>query len=400
MPRLFDQTSGTWSMFGENEAPPGAVAPPSQLEALRGNGLGGTAGIVAPGWMGNGATTGSLIPTDTLFGPSAPDSYGLFQGGGSFTPEEQTARTNFLYQFPEYGQIGASYLNDDGGFKPYGTPGGFINDPSQVINDPTYGQITPLSNFGYAGSKGGHGDAIKALLAMAGAAYGFNAMGAEGGGSLFGSDSLFGGNMFNGYTPEAFPGIDYGAGAGAGFPGMTELATFAPTSSGGGIWEEIMKKYSLKDANPWSTGLNVLSGLYGLKQSGDIAKAGREASARMDPFGPQRAQYQQQLSALMANPSSISNTPGYKAGLDAVERKMASQGYIGSGNMMAALQEYGGNVYNQEANRLAMLAGANIGPGGGNVEVNALTQSAEASSKALATLGFSVKQIAQILGRT
>jgi hypothetical protein len=240
---------------------------------------------------------------------------------------------------------------------------------------------------------------LGSILAMAGAGF----MGGEAGFGMgetgFGMDGFSGLNsLFSGAGEGAMAGIDYG-GLGGGLPGMETLASFAPSASqGSSILDQIRKKY-MEESNPWITGLNAFSGLYGLKQSRDIAKAGREGAARMDPFGPQRAQYQTQLSNLMANPSSISNTPGYKAGLDAVERKMASQGYIGSGNMMAALQDYGGNVFNQEANRLAMLAGAGIAPGGGNIEANALTSSAEVSSKALATLGFTAKQIAQILGK-
>ena len=55
-------------------------------------------------------------------------------------------------------------------------------------------------------------------------------------------------------------------------------------------------------------------------------------------------------------PTDLSQIPGYTAGLNAVERKMGSQGFNGSGNMMAALSEYGGNFYNQEAQRRMLMA--------------------------------------------
>ena len=72
--------------------------------------------------------------------------------------------------------------------------------------------------------------------------------------------------------------------------------------------------------------------------------------------------------------------PGYEAGLEAIQRSMAAQGYQGSGNMMAALQQYGTNAYqtamqnyqNQQqiANQTAgggisALSGANTAIGGG-----------------------------------
>lgn len=49
----------------------------------------------------------------------------------------------------------------------------------------------------------------------------------------------------------------------------------------------------------------------------------------------------------LPDPSVVPNMPGYQAGLEAVRRTMASQGYQGSGNMMLALQKYGGDMYNQ-----------------------------------------------------
>lgn len=103
------------------------------------------------------------------------------------------------------------------------------------------------------------------------------------------------------------------------------------------------------------------------------------------------------LSQLMADPSKITTMPGYTAGMQAVERRLASQGYLGSGNMMTAMAEYGGSFFDKEANRLASLAGANIGPSGGGVLMQGANSSYDAASKALASLGFGVKDIARIL---
>lgn len=102
----------------------------------------------------------------------------------------------------------------------------------------------------------------------------------------------------------------------------------------------------------------------GLSAYSSFENAGalRDASKAADPFAAFRGDYAAQLSQLMSNPNSITDRPGYAAGLTAVERKGAAQGWNGSGNMMNALSEYGGKFFNDEVARLATLAGANISP--------------------------------------
>jgi hypothetical protein len=95
-----------------------------------------------------------------------------------------------------------------------------------------------------------------------------------------------------------------------------------------------------------------------------------------DPFEKYRAGYGQQLQALEANPGSITSRPGYQAGLQAVQRGSAAGGYLGSGNEMAALAKYGGGFYEQEAARLAALAGAGQTPGAGQYPASVLEGSA------------------------
>ena len=63
-----------------------------------------------------------------------------------------------------------------------------------------------------------------------------------------------------------------------------------------------------------------------------------------------------QLWNLMKDPSSITESPMYKAGLESVQRTMASQGLTGSGNAMMALSDYGANYYQQQVAMLAQLA--------------------------------------------
>ena len=138
--------------------------------------------------------------------------------------------------------------------------------------------------------------------------------------------------------------------------------------------------------NVWDIG----SGLYGLYQSGQTRKLAEQASRMNDPFGPYRGQYAQELSALRADPSQVERIPGYQAGLNAVERKMASQGYLGSGNMMAALSQYGGDFFDKEVGRLSLLAGAQFAPRGGDALMTGNAQATDLAGNALNRLGYGI----------
>lgn len=132
--------------------------------------------------------------------------------------------------------------------------------------------------------------------------------------------------------------------------------------------------------NPFGTGdlanlFNVLSGLYGMKLAGDAAE-------KSDPFGPYRKGYADKLLALEANPGLLKSTPGFLAGQDTIKRQMAAKGYLGSGNMAGALMRYSGDAYQQEAGRLAQLAGAGIAPG------NTYFNEAQLTGRALSNVGY------------
>ena len=114
--------------------------------------------------------------------------------------------------------------------------GDIFNDVTSIIGN----QFEEGGVFRDVGE--GIGDTLQspagtAILAMAG---------------LPGTD--FGAGAFSG------AGIDYG-GINGGFPGMAEIASFAPGAGGGDIMAEIAKKYGLGQANPWLTALNTFSGL-------------------------------------------------------------------------------------------------------------------------------------------
>lgn len=139
------------------------------------------------------------------------------------------------------------------------------------------------------------------------------------------------------------------------------------------------------------------SGLYGLYQSGQQLNLAKEAMKKSDPFGPYRAHYAQQLMSLMSDPSKLAEEPGYKfqfnQGATAVERLMASKGYLGSGNEGIALTEYGQGFANKylddRINQLAGLAGANISPNYGP-GLTGYASGLDTASAALASLGYAV----------
>jgi len=113
--------------------------------------------------------------------------------------------------------------------------------------------------------------------------------------------------------------------------------------------------------------------------SGGGNSGAQQASAQADPFASQRPQYQQMLSNLISNPSSVTSTPGYQfqmqQALAGVEGSAAANGMINSGNVLSALTTQAGNQastgYYNQAELLAQLAGANIGSPG---EAGAITQ--------------------------
>jgi hypothetical protein len=119
--------------------------------------------------------------------------------------------------------------------------------------------------------------------------------------------------------------------------------------------------------------LGGLGGLYNIYQGQQLASLGQDLSAKSDPFASQRGMYAAELANLERDPSSITKRPGYQFGLDqgeqALARQNASRGYTGSGNEHLAVQSYGTDYalqfYNQELQRLAGLAGANLSPNPG-----------------------------------
>lgn len=185
-------------------------------------------------------------------------------------------------------------------------------------------------------------DAAAVLAAM----YGYGALGGGGAGAA-GADAGAAGGLSSadaaalygdaGYTGAAGAGA---AGAGltsadaaalygdAGYTGAAGAADAAAAAGGAGSWLSTLGGYakSAYGAIGGAKGslgiMQALSGLYGYEQSRRVNKMAQAPDPRLLP-----------------------GMPGYQAGLEAVQRSLASQGYQGSGNMMAALQKYGGEAY-------------------------------------------------------
>jgi len=148
--------------------------------------------------------------------------------------------------------------------------------------------------------------------------------------------------------------FDVGA-AGAGVGAGVGSAAGGVGASGAASWLQTL-----------GAGMGLAGGVMGLAGS----TGGGTPNA--DPFAQYRGQAAQQLMALQANPNLVTQQPGYQAGLTAVERSLASQGFQGSGNMMAGLAEYGQNAYQQAIQNLMTMSGASSSPAAG-AQVNAQT---------------------------
>jgi len=156
-------------------------------------------------------------------------------------------------------------------------------------------------------------------------------------------------------------GIPYGNGA---INGMSGTATIGPNSAFGGS-TPTMTAAKATGAMPWGSPGNVSSmgsGVAGLIAAGNLMGAAGQAQRTADPFGPYRSQYADLMSNITNDPSQIQKLPGYQAGLQAVQRSLAAQGYTGSGNMMAAMAKYGGDFYNNAMQLYGGLSGAQFNP--------------------------------------
>lgn len=191
-------------------------------------------------------------------------------------------------------------------------------------------------------------------------------------------------------APDAARFSSVGLSMDGGGLGLTSTASGA---SGGSAPFSMPSFISALKPSDW---LSIAGGGLGLYESDQNRRLAKKAASMQDPFASQRGQYADKLAALSADPSTITNLPGYKFGLDqgnqALLRTTAARGYTGSGNEAIALQQYNQNYAQQwltsEQTRLAQLAGGNAQPGGGNQLLQGNQYATDLMSKALASIGY------------
>jgi hypothetical protein len=150
--------------------------------------------------------------------------------------------------------------------------------------------------------------------------------------------------------------------------------------------------------------IGAAGAIYSANKASKDAKAnrklGQEAIDAADPFRQYRPQYAERLNALMSDPSSIQDTPEYKARVQAAQRQLAAQGYTGSGNALVEVANAGGVAYQQAFDNLAMLSGANTTPGGGYQTAAGLQQgSQDQQMSALAGITNNFSNLALTIGQ-
>lgn len=322
---------------------------------------------------------------ENIFGTAGPTQYQRFNDGGDGRGGEWTGAGPLVNID---GQQFIRTRTDDpaalASFDPYG--GGYFHDP-------TYGMVVPLdvASSRTAASEDFF-DKYGVLLAGAGVAavtspawLGSAAMGTGGLSESAIAEIIAAEGGFSALPSTGMAGTAISGASGGGFWDAIMQATTGAVNSGGGFsMEELMKMVMGK--NPWGNIFNIGRGIYGLHQSRDMQKLAEQAMKTENPFGPYRDEYAQKLRGLYADPSSITKMPGYEAGIQAVNRGLAKSGYLGSGNQMTALQKFGGDFFNAEAERLAMLAGAKFPPGGGSQLLQGSIAAKQLEGNALNTL--------------
>lgn len=153
-------------------------------------------------------------------------------------------------------------------------------------------------------------------------------------------------------------GSDAYAGTGVG-------GDIAPSDGSVGLGGSTGDLSGSSDTNPWYKDLLQKLGKSG--GAGSKANYLKSAMGAMQLYGGlkqmqekrgydrQRQSYQDQINNMMRNPSSVTSSPEFLAGQQAIMRSMAAQGYQGSGNMAAALAGNAGTAYARQLARLAQL---------------------------------------------
>lgn len=120
------------------------------------------------------------------------------------------------------------------------------------------------------------------------------------------------------------------------------------------------------------TGAQLIGGIGQLGQAASLLGGGKTKPGVADPYAAYRSQAASQLQNLLANPNTITTTPGYQfnlqQGLQAQQAQQAAQGRLVSGGGLLQAQQFGqqyatSSLQQQQA-LLAQLSGATQAPAG------------------------------------
>jgi hypothetical protein len=343
-----------------------------------GSGLGS---YVTGGDFLKGATMGALgSGVGQLFGGASSGGGGLFEGGGGAASAG-----------PDFSSVGASgggeALGAFGGGGAMGTiPAGVggATDSIEAIDallrgaPEGMGATQAAQSFGFGSTESLLGAANPAFVNtspfMQSASNSLNDMGMPQaakavGGGLAGVGEATGFSQLSRAVSPVTKFMGGGGGAGA--------------SSGVGLIGGVGSIYS---------GIQAQEQAKKLQEMAQQEMTQNNANRTTDAMDPYRAGYAAQLQGLMNDPSSIASTPGYSAGLQAINRSLAAQGFTGSGNAQAALAKYGGDFYGQQVERLRQLASG----GGQNNPSNsgaysAYSNGANLQGQGLASIGYGLR---------
>lgn len=169
----------------------------------------------------------------------------------------------------------------------------------------------------------------------------------------------------------------------AGLAPVTDLSTAAQVTQAGNVVPATSTAAgatavdaATKAATGGTTLDQILKGASGASQIiGGIGKLQQQQQLKgqADPFAQYRAGYAQQLSNLLQDPNTITQTPGYQfnlaQGLQAMQAQQAAQGRLVSGGGLIQAQQFGqqlaGQTYQQQLANLAALSGATQSPATG-----------------------------------
>ena len=356
---------------------------------------GTTGSIDSAAWAAQLGYTGPAGATGVGTGPAPLGQQ--FSGGG--------------FNDPTSGQLSdtadfTNWFNNQGLTEEYKTNGldvtaGLFNSSGQEVGSPVtqqmgdqvsaiWQQLAPLAGpaIAYGGEAlAGAGAATTGTTAadVSAGTYGAGAAstapelggGLSGGGALdaTGAGTVAGGSgsIAGGLTPGSSYLTSGMAGAGTAAGGSTLGAAAGGVASGG------VSSYL-------SAALQIYNAYKGITGGNAVNSAGAAITA-------QHTGYANMLQALMNNPSSITSTPGYQAGLDqatqTLTRQLASQGLTGSGTAAAAIANEGAQYENQQFTQQEQILGQLSGlsaPGSAATGLQAQAGGTTTLSQSLASL--------------